>query len=188
VETWRRGEARRVPWSGAWWVVLTPKAPERTAHRRAERALSLVGFARAEPRLWTRPRNLAYERDELEALLAQLGLMDGAELFAASELSDVVERRWKKLWPVADLKRTYRRHAKALEKSMARLERIPRSRALAESFALGGEAIRILATDPMLPEEIQPAAPRVRLFDLMTEYDRIGRDLWQRTLREHGFE
>lgn len=182
VESWREGERRRTDWDGAWCVVSTPAAPDRTALRHSERALSLVGFARAEPRLWTRPRNLARSRDELERLLVDLGLMDGAELFVASELSEAMDTSWRELWPLANLRRNYVRASKAIETSLARLDRLPPRRLVSETFERGGAAIRVLATDPLLPEEIQPSDERERLFELMTTYDRVGREIWREAL------
>jgi phenylacetic acid degradation operon negative regulatory protein len=54
--------------------------------------------------------------------------------------------------------------------------------ALVESFLVGGAAIRSLARDPLLPDEIAPGDHRRALTDAMRDYDRRGRALWNRAL------
>jgi len=75
---------------------------------------------------------------------------------------------------------SYEESAQRLARSMPRLERMPRETALVQSFLLGGEAIRVLATDPLLPDEITQSAPRANLHALMLRYDAVGHRLWRR--------
>ena len=49
---------------------------------------------------------------------------------------------------------------------------------MAESFRLGGEGLRQLALDPLLPEPIVPAAARRALLESMKRYDALGRRAW----------
>jgi phenylacetic acid degradation operon negative regulatory protein len=49
---------------------------------------------------------------------------------------------------------------------------------MAESFRLGGAAIRQIVLDPLLPEPIVPAAERRALVEAVRRYDRIGRRVW----------
>jgi hypothetical protein len=44
---------------------------------------------------------------------------------------------------------------------------------------LGGEAIRVLATDPLLPEQIMQGQTRADLTETMLRYDAIGHALWR---------
>jgi hypothetical protein len=60
-----------------------------------------------------------------------------------------------------------------------KLQVMPRQTALVQSFLLGGEAIRVLATDPLLPEEIVPNEKRRELTELMLRYDGVGRRIWR---------
>jgi hypothetical protein len=48
-----------------------------------------------------------------------------------------------------------------------------------ESFLIGGEGIRQLVLDPLLPEPIVASAERRALAEAMQAYDRIGRRAWQ---------
>ena len=56
---------------------------------------------------------------------------------------------------------------------------MPRETALVQSFLRGGEAIRVLATDPLLPDTIMVGDTRRELTETMLRYDRIGRRLWR---------
>ena len=78
----------------------------------------------------------------------------------------------------------YRSARAALEASAARLDGMPRAQAMAESFLVGGVAIRRLVLDPLLPDEIVPGAERRRLIESMREYDQRGRAVWSGWLGE----
>jgi hypothetical protein len=56
---------------------------------------------------------------------------------------------------------------------------MPKQTALVQSFLLGGQAIRVLATDPLLPEEIVAGEKRRELTELMLRYDAVGRRIWR---------
>ena len=49
---------------------------------------------------------------------------------------------------------------------------------MSESFRLGGEAIRLLVYDPLLPEPIVAPGERRALVEAMRRYDRLGRQAW----------
>ena len=70
--------------------------------------------------------------------------------------------------------------------SARRLESLPEPKAMAESFLIGGEAIRTLVLDPLLPEPIAPVLERKRLLETLREYDRLGRRCWAGFMRSHG--
>ena len=73
-----------------------------------------------------------------------------------------------------------------LERSERTLGTLAREQAMAESFLLGGRAIRQLVLDPRLPEPLVPAAERRALIDALLRYDRAGRGCWASFLRELG--
>ena len=66
-----------------------------------------------------------------------------------------------------------------LEESEARLPSRPHPEAMAESFQLGGEAIRQIVLDPLLPDAIVPAPERRALLAAIRRYDRTGRGYWR---------
>jgi len=65
---------------------------------------------------------------------------------------------------------------------------IPLEKSIVESFVLGGECLRQVALDPLLPEQILPAGERRRFIKELQRYDRIGREYWWRFMREHAEE
>ena len=49
---------------------------------------------------------------------------------------------------------------------------------MVETFLVGGEVLRQVALDPLLPDEIVPAADRAALVEDMRHYDEVGRACW----------
>lgn len=179
VEEWRRGEARMRPWQGQWLAVLLPGKTSRGARRGSLRALARLGLREGLPGLWVRPDNLDGPLAATFERLRALGLEPAAELFVARDFSArLVARFTRALWPLRKLQRGYERALAALERSVAQLPAMARERALVQSFVLGGDAIRVLATDPLLPEAILAGDTRRRLGAVMLRYDALGRGLW----------
>lgn len=183
VDAWRRGDARTRRWDGGWLALWHPRGGPRGERRRSLTALARLGFREGLEGLWIRPDNLAAPRRELAADLAELGLARGAELFEARGFDAALTERFSSsLWPRAELRRGYKRALRALEKSAARLPSLSPERAMVESFRLGGAAIRVLATDPLLPDAILFGEPRRQLHRAMLRYDELGREVWTELL------
>ena len=181
VEQWRLGEHRVRPWADEWLAVWLPRGSDRTTRRASRRALSVLGFREGRESFWVRPHNLAQPCAATFDKLDALGLEPDAEAFVAKHLAPATTERWTTtLWPVAELRCAYREAREALEQSECRVESLPIERAAAETFVLGGEAIRVLATDPLLPDEIAPSGERAALTDAMLRYDAVGRRVWTR--------
>lgn len=181
VRRWARDSELLKPWNGRW-LTLHAAAPLRATQRRAAiRALRLARLAEATPMLAVRPDNLRIEPARVAEELTALG-MPGRFFVAQAEVVDgrVIGRWRRELWDLKALAAGYARLGLELERAIERLPRIPFERALVETFTLGGEVIRELALDPLLPEEIMPGDGRERLRALMREYDRAGRGLWRR--------
>jgi phenylacetic acid degradation operon negative regulatory protein len=189
VAGWRRLPERLRPWEGGW-VGVAGRAAQRTARRGrpdpGEQALELLGFRQLAPGLALRPDNLVGGVDAVRAALASLGLPAGRPVFAVGELDAASEACARGLWDVPALLAGYRGLRRALERSEARLPRLSRERAMVESFQVGGEAIRRLARDPLLPAPIVPAREREALVATMRRYDALGRACWAPFLAEHG--
>lgn len=188
VRAWRDPSARMRPWSGAWLTVIRAgrAAGDRAERRRGEAALRLLGFRQLAPHVAVRPDNLAGGTDGAREALAGLGL-DPASLVGRLDgldaQSDTMARR---LWDVAGQRRALRSALAAVLRSERRLARLDEDAARVESFLVGGGALRVLNLDPLLPEEIQPAAERDALAAAMRRYDRLGRIAWASLLRAHG--
>ena len=188
VAAWRTLAARSRSWTGGWIGVHTAALPraDRARLRRRGRALAFLGFRELAPGLAVRPDNLAGGVDGVRARLQALGLETAAPVFELRGLDPETEQRARSLWDVAALRAGYRRMRADLAASERRLAALPAPNAMAESFTLGGEAIRRLVLDPLLPEPIVPAAERDALLDAMRRYDRLGRDVWAGFLAAFG--
>jgi phenylacetic acid degradation operon negative regulatory protein len=179
VESWRKGEARMRPWKAGWVGVALGSAPDRATRRASLRALTRLGMGEGRPGLWLRPDNLAEPFGATCDRLSALGLEADAEPLRCTELSARLERHLcTEGWPLRELTRGYERALSDLQRSQAQLDRMPREAALVQTFLVGGAAIRVLATDPLLPEKILPSTARAELTACMQRYDAIGHRLW----------
>jgi phenylacetic acid degradation operon negative regulatory protein len=116
--------------------------------------------------------------------LRGLGLEDAAHGFVAQGFDEVLEAQARALWSGKQLVRGYRQARESLERSALRVESLPVEEAAVETFLLGGAAIHLLATDPLLPSEIVATGERGRLADAMLAYDALGRRIWSKLLRD----
>jgi phenylacetic acid degradation operon negative regulatory protein len=178
IRSWRRLEERLRPWDGGWVGVHSAGLPRGDARRRRERALRLLGFRSLVAGLEIRPDNLAGGVTAVRQQLAQLGLEPEAPVLRLSELDAASEARARTAWDVEALVAGYRAGVARLETSAARLLELPHADAMLESFTLGGDAIRQLVLDPLLPEPIAPARERRRLLSAARRYDALGRRIW----------
>jgi phenylacetic acid degradation operon negative regulatory protein len=181
IRGWRDVERRLLPWSGAW-VGLHLAGGERLSTRirhQRQRALRVLGFRRLSPGLELRPDNLAGGVEAIRDRLTSLDLANAGPVFRIESLDENWEQIARDLWESEALVEGYRSTQRQLEESAARLRELPRAAAMAESFRLGGAAIRRVVLDPLLPEPIVPCAERRRLVTAMRRYDRLGREIWK---------
>ena len=179
IESWRKGEKRVRSWNGDWLALAPGPWARRAEQRRTERAVRYLGFRPALGRLWLRPDNLALARSALAARLVAVGAAETGAFFTARDFAAERVAAWREdLWDAPALEAAYARSLHALERCLSRVEALPLARALVETFVHGGEAIRLLALDPLLPAELVDTALRGELFARMAEYDRAGRARW----------
>jgi len=188
VKSWRTADERLRVWDASWIAVSTASVPrsDRARHRAGERALRFLGFRTLERGLAVRPNNLVDGTDGSRARLHGLGLDPAALVFTLRDLSESDDARARKLWEVDELQAGYRVMLERLERSGARLARLSDERAMIESFHTGGEAIRLIVLDPLLPEVISPVRARKELVKAMRLYDELGRARWAPFLKSHG--
>lgn len=188
VVSWNRIEERVTIWRGGWIGVHVASLlrSDRVRLRKRERALRFLGLRELDSGLWLRPDNLAGGIEAVRRELIDLGLDDNAPVFAITKFDESWEARARGLWDAETLRRGYREARARLEKSAARLPQLGDREAMVESFVLGGDVLRTLAVDPLLPEPIVPAGERAALVETMQEYDRLGRDRWKPFMREQG--
>lgn len=185
VESWRLGEKRVRDWNQRWLAFSPERGADRSDRKRSLRALTLLGFREAEG-LWLRPDNLAEDTARTRERLVALGLDPDARSFLAGDADEKLEKSWRSLWRVRELERGYAQALERIEHSSERVERLAPGVAAVETFLVGGGAIRILATDPLLPRELCSVATRRKLAEAMLRYDAIGRKVWSRLIGASG--
>lgn len=181
--SWKDADKRVRRWGGGW-IAAHAHAGGRAAQRGRERAVRLLGLRPLVPSLWLRPDNLTAPVDAIRAELAELGLPGEDLVFSLASLDPAAEERARGLWNVEALCAAHRALLVKVERSAKRLPRLARGEAMVESFLLGGQAIRQLVRDPLLPEEICPAGDRQALALALRRYDRLGRIAWAELLRK----
>jgi phenylacetic acid degradation operon negative regulatory protein len=188
VTGWRTVEERVREWDGGWAAAFTPagRRADRSRRRMTERALRFLGLRELERGLAVRPDNLVGGIAAVRDQVAALGGDESVAVFGARDLDAARDARARKLWNAERLERGYRDLRERIARSAGRLERLAPERAMAESFLLGGRAIRAIVLDPLLPEPIAPAAERRKLVEAMRDYDRLGRRCWAAFMKEHG--
>ncbi|MGB5368476.1 MAG: hypothetical protein WBN14_19600, partial [Polyangiales bacterium] len=155
---------------------------DRPALRRRLRALRYLGFEELKPGLFIRPNNLRPGIDGLRRELVALGLDPEACVFRVGELDPEQEERAMTLWDSHALEQTYSKLHGDLKVSMDRLEELPLSDSVRESFLLGREGIRHVVLDPLLPEPLVDADKRSTMVDVLQSYCDTGLHLWARFL------
>ncbi len=183
VSSWKTRHEDVRDWAERRWIGgLVPSGPAHAGSARASRrenALRLLGFRTLEPGLHVRPDNLAggvaHTRERLFALDPGL---QSAIVVTLSELDLETESRALVLWDSREAIRASKRSRNRLADSEAHLDELSTEEAMVETFLIGGEVLRQIALDPMLPEEIVPSADRAALVSAMRHYDEVGRTYW----------
>jgi phenylacetic acid degradation operon negative regulatory protein len=181
VLSWRTAEDRNDRWDGSW-VAVEPgeiRGVSRGAATRRARTLRLLGFRPFRGTLALRPNNLVGGVEAVRTQLGSLGVGPESTVFLISNLDAENEQRARNLWDTEQLDAGYLEMRKKLEQSTTRLPTLSREAAMEEAFRLGGEAIRQIVFDPLLPSPIISTKPRRALVETMKRYDRLGRRFWK---------
>jgi len=185
VDEWHLGEKRRKSWKQDWLVCLLPDKRNQKGQNSALKALSFLGFRSASPVMWVRPNNLNLDRGGCEKLLVQLGVMEDATIFVASEFEPKLLEQWSKfLWPIDNLQQKYLELGEKLRYSKQRIKKLPIDQAVVETFIVGSEVVNFLTVDPLLPDEMMTAKYREVLTQEMKTYDAIGKSVWNEKFGE----
>jgi phenylacetic acid degradation operon negative regulatory protein len=186
VSSWRRLTTSRRSWDGSWLMIHLPTGPEAAQRRRSQQALRFVGLRPLSPSLQVRPDNLRGGVEAAREKFRGLGLEPSALVFVARGLDPESDARARRLWDVQALETAYASSLEEIERSTRRLPELSEAEGMVESFLLGGRVIRQLVLDPLLPDEILPAATRDAMVAAMRDYDRAGRRCWARFLDRYG--
>lgn len=182
VAAWRQHGRPMREWDGSWIAVSVAgqTRADRSALRRRERALALVGLRELDAALFVRPDNFAAGVQGMRERLDALGLEPSMPVFVARDFDAQRDARARRLWPTAVLERGYRETAARLERSLARLDALSPGAAAREVFLLGDRAVHQLVFDPMLPEPLVSAGLRSEFFEAVRRYDAAGVSVWRR--------
>lgn len=185
LSSWRKVDTRTRDWDGTW-IGAAPEACPKDTRALALRALGFNGFREFAPGLRIRPNNLDGGLEATRQALVGLRLPEDCPLFTLGDLDERGEARARALWDASEMRRQYRDLANRLARSSARLPRMDERAAMAESFLIGGETIRLIVLDPLLPDAIVPTTERDALVEAMAEYDQVGRRCWAPFLNRYG--
>jgi len=194
VATWRSAEQRVREWRGGYLAVHCGSLgrSDRTALKKRERALKMLGFRELEYGLFVRPDNLADGVAQVRERLHKLGLPPQASVFEAAGFDAVRDAHIKKLWDGKKLNASYRKLTQQLEDWMARAGRLEPEAAARESFLLGGKAIREVVYVPLLPAPFVDTAARSAFVETVHRYDQFGKAIWRQSqhldLKNHPFK
>ena len=182
VAAWRSVEQRIRPWSGGYIVVHSGALgrSDRARLRARQRALDMLGFRELERGLHIRPDNVERNLDAVRKRLLVLGLEREASVFQAGGFDAAGEARIRRLWNCTVLNKRYRQLRQELEDWMRHCDTLEPRRAAREAFLVGGQAIRQIVYDPLLPEPFVDAAARHEFIETVRRFDLLGRSIWRR--------
>lgn len=185
VRTWRTAEARaRQHWAGSWVAAHCGALgrSDRSALRRRDRALDLLGFRELDRGLCVRPDNLVGGVAQVRERLYKLGLDGEAAVFGVPAFDPEREARARALWDGKALTSSYVQTRERLEKWLSRVHVLDLQAAARESFLLGDEAIRQLVYDPLLPHPLVDVHERRAFAATVLEYDKAGHAIWRKLM------
>lgn len=185
VATWRQAEQRLAAWSGRYLMVHCGPLgrSDRTALRKRERAMEMLGLREFERDLYVRPDNLVGGVAAVRNRLYGLGLEPDASIFVAGDFDADRATRLEGLWDGTALNRLYRQQRDSLERWLARADDLALEDAARESFLLGDRAIRHIVFDPLLPAPLVDEQLRHAFIETVQRFDRAGYGIWQRLYR-----
>jgi hypothetical protein len=175
TEKWRLGEARCKPWSNNKWICIHSTT---SLTKKSLWVLRIHGFRKISEKLWVRPDNVNFSNGSCGDFLHQMGLNKDIILITDANLENESCQAWFDQFDLAQLEQSYSDMQLKLATSQIRLSALPLKSAKKESFNIGGEAISLLATDPLIPAEYHTSAKRQKLWKTLQSYDLYGREIW----------
>lgn len=189
INRWQSDQASNQPWDKSWITCHLPKGTERSARKKTLLALEWYGFKPGLEQMWIRPNNLKLNLTELMSSLRELGLEPEARAFILSQVEDSLQTHWQNnLWLIKKLDQDYADLIQVLDNSLKTVKQNSLHQSLHETCVLGGEAIHLLAIDPLLPAEIRPSDKYQQLQKSMLIYEKMGREMWLEQLSNLGVQ
>jgi phenylacetic acid degradation operon negative regulatory protein len=181
IATWRTAEQRVRTWHGDYITVFSAGLgrTDRTALRKRERALQLLGFRELHKGLHIRPDNIEDSILTVRKRLYTLGLEREAVVFMAPKFDSYCEIKIHSLWDTAALNQSYLQLHQQMTAWLARVENLEPEAAARESFILGSKAIKQVVFDPLLPEPFVDVAARHQFVEMTRHFDQVGHKIWR---------
>lgn len=183
INQWKLGEERTRPWNGHWLTLAFKPNKSSASQRALLKAIERLGFTGLWAGYFVRPDNLVQTESEIGQWLQE---QSDDKSFVLAKAEKLIEEPFH-FWDLEGLSLGYQQMVEVLKLSLDRIPNKPLPAALVESFTVGGEAIHLLAVDPLLPDPYVDVAARTELTNLMLHYDSVGRELWQRFFNTHLF-
>jgi phenylacetic acid degradation operon negative regulatory protein len=179
VASWRELEKQVRRWNGGWVCVQPPAgAADRSAARRRDRALRLLGLRTFDRGLALRPDNLDGGVAALRERLYALGVDESALVFRATDFDARTDARARALWDAERLTASYHHTRERIERWLVAVAELPLRTAAREAFFFGGDVLRMILFDPRLPEPLVDVPARRALVEAGKRLDTAGRRLW----------
>ena len=175
AEMWRLGEDRCKPWLDNKWMCVHCPSP---LSKKCLWVLHINGFRTVSEKLWIRPDNLQQAMGEFRNLLHLMGLSTDTIFISDATLAGQVGQSWFNQFDLDQMELDYAEMQAKLKTSQIRLSALPLHAAKKESFHIGGEAIALLACDPLIPSEYHTTNNRQKLWETLRSYDQFGREIW----------
>lgn len=186
LKNWRQSESRLRAWDGHYLLVYTGdiSRSDRSALRRQERALAMLGFREVRRGLSLRPDNLDASLEAIRERLQALGLAQGALVARLDGLELAEEELLRDLWPIQKLGENYRELNNKLQNWLNQAASLTTEQAARESFIRGREAIHHVLFDPLLPDSWVDAQARREFFQGVIAFDEFGQNIWRQFLQQ----
>ncbi|NNM52735.1 MAG: PaaX family transcriptional regulator [Pseudomonadales bacterium] len=186
LRNWRQAESRLRAWDGHYLLVYTGdmSRSDRSALRRQERALAMLGFREVRRGLSLRPDNLDASLADVRERLQALGLPLGAMVARLDGLESSEEAVLRDLWPLQQLDENYRQLNQKLQNWLNQAASLTTEQAARESFVWGREAIHQVLFDPLLPDSWIDAQARRMFFQGVIAFDEFGQNIWRQFLQQ----
>lgn len=179
IDDWKAGERRVVEWNRQWLCVYPPTSVRKKDWQALDKAARRLGFRLVQERLWVRPDNLAMTLHRMNELLDVMSGVTSLVFATATQLhADNQDLTLESLWDRSSLEQEYKQCTLRLKRSMSQQQDPKSSDALRESILVGGEAIRLLAVDPLLPNEMIDTALRAELDTTTRIYNDMYHQSW----------
>ena len=189
IDDWKKGEERLTNWNGQWLCIYPPPKIRKKDWQSLDKAAQRLGFRVVQDRMWARPDNLAMPLQTMNELLeAMSGLTHLMYATVVKLHVDDSELTLEALWNRSELEQEYRLCIKDLQHCMRQQKDPEGLAALKESIEVGGNAIRLLALDPLLPESMIDKNLRVELNATTLKYNSMYHAAWTAFLDSDSIE